>query len=337
MAVAADDGRSGRPAVALVTGAAGFAGRHLVDLLLHETGWQVVGFARTLTPQAHPRYQMRRGDIRAQDEIRQALAACRPDFVLHLAATTPPAPEALMYGVNVGGTANLLEAVHEAAPRARVLVVGSDAQYGRLPPRHVPTSEKAPMRPVGAYGRSKVLQERIALKYGRMASLDVVCVRPFNHIGPGQSDRFVVSSLAQQIARAEAGLGSQTIQLGRTDTARDFTDVRDVVRAYLGCVRDGEAGAVYNVGSGRSYQIGAIADLLAAAASVPVTFTSVAQRARPGDVLHTRCDASSVYRRVGWAPRIPIERTLRVTLDYWRGQVSGEHPRGETESMAGSP
>src|SRR5205814_4970553 len=104
-------------------------------------------------------YRFRLGDIRSHDEIRQTLAESQPDYVLHLAAALPPAPDALMYAVNVGGTANLLEAVHAATPLARVLVVGSDAQYGRLPPRHVPTSERAPMRPVGAYGRSKVLQE----------------------------------------------------------------------------------------------------------------------------------------------------------------------------------
>jgi GDP-4-dehydro-6-deoxy-D-mannose reductase len=193
------------------------------------------------------------------------------------------------------------------------------------------------MRPVGAYGRSKVLQERVALQFRQMTGLHVVCVRPFNHIGPGQSERFVVASLARQIARAEAGLVSGTIQLGRTDTARDFTDVRDVVRAYLGCLRDGEAGAVYNIGSGRSYSIAEIAERLAATATVPVSLTSVAARARPGDVLRTQCDASRVSQCTGWAPQISMEHTLRDTLDYWRGQINGPHRPGSMESAAGDP
>ena len=193
------------------------------------------------------------------------------------------------------------------------------------------------MRPVGAYGRSKVLQEHVAFQYRQLTGLDVVCVRPFNHIGPGQSDRFVVSSLARQIARAEAGLASATIQLGRTDTARDFTDVRDVVQAYLGCLRDGEAGTVYNIGSGRSYSIAEIAERLAATAAVPVSFTSVAARARPGDILRTQCDASRVSRCIGWAPRISIEHTLRDTLDYWREQVNSPHRPGGMERAAGDP
>jgi GDP-4-dehydro-6-deoxy-D-mannose reductase len=335
MKAAGEDSCRATSVTVLITGGGGFVGRHLIEYLIQETDWQIVGFGRTPPGQEHPRYRFYFGDICEQDAIRQALAVSRPDYVFHLAAATPPAPDALMYAVNVGGTANLLEAVQGVNPRARVLVVGSDAQYGPLPPRHVPTSERAPMRPVGPYGRSKVLQERIARQFQTMLSLPIVCVRPFNHIGPGQSDRFVVPSIARQIAEAEAGLTSGVIQLGRIDTARDFTDVRDVVRAYLDCMRDGEVGGVYNVGSGQPYRIAEIADLLAAAAAVPVTFTSVTARARPGDVLRTQCDASVLHRRTAWAPRIPIEKTLTDTLDYWRAQVRRERLPHEAASVVG--
>lgn len=316
-------GQSGAPTRALVTGATGFAGQHLVELLLRETDWHILGFGRTASNQHHARYQFCAGDISSDRQIREVLAEGRPEYVFHLAAATPPAPDAHMHAVNVGGTANLLEAVYATSPQARVLIVGSDAQYGALPSHDVPTPERAPQRPVGAYGRSKALQEQVALQFRKMTSLQVVCVRPFNHIGPGQSERFVVASLARQIASAEAGIRPSTIQLGRTDTMRDFTDVRDVVRAYLACARLGEDGAVYNVGSGRSSSIAEIADRLAAFATCPMTFTSVEERARPGDVLRTECDASAVRTRTGWEPRIPLEQTLRDTLEYWRTQLHG--------------
>jgi GDP-4-dehydro-6-deoxy-D-mannose reductase len=149
-------------------------------------------------------------------------------------------------------------------------------------------------------------------------------VRAFNHVGPGQSERFVVASIARQIACAEAGLGPRTVQVGRTDTARDFTDVRDVVRAYLLCALRGRPGTIYNVGSGQPRRIVDVAETLAAGTEARVVFDSVPGRVRPGDVLVTQCDASRIRRRTGWTPRIPLEQTLADTLAYWRAIVRNE-------------
>jgi GDP-4-dehydro-6-deoxy-D-mannose reductase len=314
---------SRQPKLALVTGATGFAGRHLIDALLVETGWEIVGLARRVRASPQPeRCRFVVADLTVGDQVRRALTDVQPDFIFHLAAATPPVPDEQLFDMNVGGAITLLEAVTSVCPLAPVLIVGSDAQYGPQDAAHLPTAENAPMRPVAAYGRAKVLQECIALRYQRMVGLRIVCVRPFNYIGPGQSDRFVVATLARQIALAEQGLGPSTIEIGRTDTARDFTDVRDVVRAFIQSLLLGRPGAVYNIGSGTPRGIAAIAGSMASIARVRVTFHSVPSRIHQGEVRVTQCDASRLRDRTAWMPRIPIEQTLLEILDDWRTCVA---------------
>jgi nucleoside-diphosphate-sugar epimerase len=227
-----------------------------------------------------------------------------------------------MLAVNVTGTAALLDAVATECPGAWVLVVGSDAQYGVLDSAHRPTSETAPMRPLGTYGRSKVLQESVALRYAA-TGLRVVCLRPFNLAGPGQSDRFVVGAIARKIALAELGAGPATVEVGRLDVRRDFTDVRDAAQAFVRAILLGSPGAVYNVGTGTSRSIGEVAGMLAASATVPVTFRSVPGRMRAGDVEVTRCDPSRLRADTGWVPTIPIQQTLADSLDHVRAALAG--------------
>jgi GDP-4-dehydro-6-deoxy-D-mannose reductase len=155
-----------------------------------------------------------------------------------------------------------------------------------------------------------------------MADLQVVCVRPFNHIGPGQSARFVVGSIARQIALIEAGAAAGPVQLGDLDSARDFTDVRDVVRAYVVCIAQCEPGSTYNVGTGVPRFIRDIVEMLVGAARVPVDVHSMPGRVRSHDVSVTQCDSSQLRRRTGWKPGILIEQTIIDTLDYWRDVVS---------------
>lgn len=309
--------------VALVTGAAGFAGRHLVDALL-ETSWSIVGLTRRAPAGSQPEpCPFVVADLLEPAVLRPIVADVSPDYVFHLAAATPPASDEMTLAVNVGGTTALLDAIALERPGARVLVVGSDAQYG-LPDRgDRPTPETAPMRPLGAYGRSKVLQESIALRYAAMTGLRVVCLRPFNLIGPGQSDRFVVGAIARQIALAEVGAASSTIEVGRLDVRRDFADVRDVVRAFVRAILLGPPGAVYNVGTGTSRSIREVAGMLASSAAIPVTLRTVPGRVRPVDVEVTQCDPSRLRAETGWAPTIPIEQTLADTLDHARAAVAG--------------
>lgn len=316
--------RTSEPGVAVVTGASGFAAQHLVGALLDHTTWDVVGLSRRRIEVESQRYTPVVADVCNPNDLRSTMAEAAPDFVFHLAAATPPAAPDSFFSVNVGGTATLLEAVVTACPTAAVLVVGSDAQYGPQDPSNTPTSESAPMRPMGPYGRSKVLQEAIGLAAGRMTDMRVVCVRPFNHIGPGQSDRFVVSSIARQVAEAEAGLAPPEVTLGRVDSRRDFTDVRDTVRAYIQALVTGRNGSVYNIGSGVARTIEEVVSALTSQATIPVTWRSVRNRIAPTEVTLTMCDAGRLTSETGWEPRIPLEKTLMDTLSYWRQMVGRE-------------
>jgi GDP-4-dehydro-6-deoxy-D-mannose reductase len=180
------------------------------------------------------------------------------------------------------------------------------------------------MRPVGAYGRSKVLQEAVALRYATMADLRVVCVRPFNYVGPGQSDHFVVSRIARQIALAERSPGDGVIELGSMQAVRDFTDVRDMVEAFIRALLFGASGAVYNIGSGQGHSIGLVASKLAAMATKPVAVRSVPGRVRRSDVEITTCDASLLRRDTDWVRSLPLDQTLADTLTYWRARTAAE-------------
>lgn len=305
------------PRSALVTGAGGFAGRHLVGHLLASTAWTVAGFSRSgLGGDPDERVRDLRGDITNPDDVAGALAASMPNYVFHLAARTPPAGDADLLDTAVRGTTVLMEQVLAAVPNAAVLSVGSDAQYGPQERESLPTTEDAPMRPVHAYGRAKLRQEEVALAYAS-AGLKVVCVRPFNHIGPGQSDRFVIPAIASQIARAEAG-GPPVVELGSTEDRRDFTDVRDVVRAYLQALIMSPSGGVYNIGSGVNHSIGEAVAILAGMAVTKVEVRPVAGRLRRGEPSETCCDASRLRSLTGWARAIGFEASLRDTLDHFR-------------------
>jgi GDP-4-dehydro-6-deoxy-D-mannose reductase len=309
----------------LVAGAQGFVGRHLVEELLLSSAWQVVELVRRPSyPTEYERCRRVVADVTDAERIQRVLEQWQPDYVFHLAAATPPATSREFFAVNVGGTSALLDAIVTKCPSAAVLIVGSDAQYGRLDPKWLPTPESAPLRPVGAYGRSKLLQEFIARRLQALTKTRIICVRPFNHIGPGQSDLFVVPTIARQVVLAERGLGPNVIEFGNGDSMRDFTDVRDVVRAYVQVLLSGRSGAVYNVGSGVPRRIGDIAAMLVAQASIPVTLRSVPTRFRSEEVLVTWCDASRLRRRTDWAPRIRVEDTLADTLEYWRALVAAQ-------------
>jgi GDP-4-dehydro-6-deoxy-D-mannose reductase len=315
---------TGVPKVALVTGATGFVGRHLLDAL-RQTPWSLVGVARRgPTPAGSERCRFVVADLREPARVERVIRESVPDYVLHLAAATPPSPDARILAVNVMASTMLLEAVVRERPSARVLIVGSDAQYGRLGPGNRPTQENAPMRPLATYGRSKVLQEAVALRYAAMAALHVVCVRPFGIVGPGQSPRFVVGKIVHRIAQAEAGAGPTTIEVGRLDVARDFTDVRDVARAFVHALLMGRNGEVYNIGSGVATSIEEVARMLASMAATPIAFRTVRNRFRAADVETTQCDASKLRTETGWAPTIPIEQSLADALDHARNIVGGK-------------
>jgi GDP-4-dehydro-6-deoxy-D-mannose reductase len=293
---------------AFVTGAGGFVGPYLVGHL-GDCGDDVVETDTEL-------------DVTDAEGFRKGLLAIRPEVVYHLAAashvgTSWSAPVDVLR-VNAEGTLNVLLASIEAGVE-RVLIVGSAEEYGRVSSDALPIAETTPLRPVSPYGASKAAAEMLASHAFHGRGLPVVSVRSFNHLGPGQSDALVASSIAKQVADAERA-GGGVVRTGDLSPRRDFTDVRDVVRAYRLLVERGEPGEAYNVCSGRDVAIQDIADLLAAACSVPVTFELDESRLRPVDVPVVRGDNAKLRAATGWTPDIPLDRTLADILDWWRRQ-----------------
>jgi GDP-4-dehydro-6-deoxy-D-mannose reductase len=297
---------------ALVTGARGFVGPYLTAHL-EAAGDEVVG----LGPEV---------DITDGEAIRAAVTAARPDAVYHLAAashvgTSWSAPVEVLR-INAEGTLNVLLAA-EAAGAPRVVVVGSAEEYGIVDPSALPLAETAPLRPVTPYGASKVAAEVVGLQAFLGRGLQVIMARPFNHLGPGQSDRLVASTLAHQVARNERD-GTDVIMAGDLTPRRDFTDVRDVVRAYRLLVERGEAGEAYNVCSGVAVPVSEVADALIASASHPMRIELDPARLRPVELPVLQGDASKLRAATGWAPEIPLQQTLSDLLGWWRDRVARE-------------
>jgi GDP-4-dehydro-6-deoxy-D-mannose reductase len=265
------------------------------------------------------------GDLTSPDVVRRAVQLAGPDRVYHLAAQSyvPDSfadPMATLHN-NLAGLVNVLEAVRAIASGARILVVSSSEVYGRLAGA-APIGERAEFRPENPYAVSKAAQDLLGYQYHVAYGLDVVRVRPFNHIGPGQSDRFVASNFARQIAEIETGMHAPVIQVGNLAARRDFTDVRDMVQAYEAALLKGDSGAAYNLGQGSSVPVRSLLDYLVARSRVPVTVQVDPSRLRPADAPVLECDGRRFRETTGWKPQIPLEQTLDDILDYWRLQIA---------------
>jgi GDP-4-dehydro-6-deoxy-D-mannose reductase len=300
---------------ALITGGSGFVGRHLVDLLLEEGcgTWSLDrrGEApRGTTPV--------RADLLDREAVARAVAGSRPDLVFHLAARTPANAPGSTPSEWLGGdpvaTHYLLEAVGAHAPGARVLVVSSSAVYGQVSPEALPIAETAPLRPTTLYGVAKAAVELAALRFHAAHGFHVVRVRPFNLVGPGEPVGMLTTTLAAQVARIAAGKMPPVVRMRHRATSRDYVDVRDAVRAYRLLLEAGVAGEVYNLCSGRAVAIGTLAERLLALAGVEARVEETAPVPAPGDILAQSGDGSKLAVATGWAPEIPLDRSLEDLL-----------------------
>ena len=313
---------------ALITGAGGFVGSHLCAYLLRNTDWQMVG---TVYPDPvesqppEPRLRLTHADLRDPEGVRALVDEAQPDHIFHLAAQSfVPTSLADPWDTlenNIRAQLNLLEAVRLSGREVRVLVIGSNEEYGAPKPEELPQTEESPLRPNNPYAVSKVAQDFLGLQYHLAYGLPVVRVRPFNHTGPGQSPRFVVPAFASQITRIEAGLQEPVVKVGNLDTARDFSDVRDIVRAYHLAVTQGEPGEVYNLASGRARSVQGLLETLLSLADTEIRVERDPARYRPVDVPEAYGSAEKFRQQTGWEPEIPFEQTLRDTLEYWREQA----------------
>ncbi len=310
---------------ALITGISGFVGSHLAEYLLEATDWQVAG--TVFGPYGNiadlcGQLELYPAELSRLDVMIFILEQSQPDVIFHLAAQPLVTASRLdpwgTLETNIRMQLNVLEGVARVRSDCRVLVVGSSEEYGLVSPEDLPIDEDTPLRPLSAYALSKVAQDLMGLQYFLTHGLQVVRVRPFNHIGPRQRLGFVASDFASQIAAAEAGLQPPVIEVGNLAARRDLSDVRDVVRAYAMLITQGEPGQVYNIGSGESHSVQALLDRLLAMSQVAVEVRQDPNRLRPSEVLDMICDATRIRERTGWQTTIPIEQSLREVLEYWR-------------------
>ena len=315
----------------LVTGITGFAGSHLAQYLI-STKNTVAGLSLSAsleefsqlfekkTPTVH------QCDLSDTIKLTSLLEEEKPDAVIHLAAHSQAAgawkKAAEILETNIVGTQNLMSAVFEAAPGARILLVSSGEVYGSVSPGELPLREDGKLMPNNPYAVSKLAQEYVCLQYHEAFATEVVIARPFNHLGPRQTGDFVVPSFARQIAEIEAGLREPVLLVGNLDSERDFTDVRDTVKAYLVALTKGEPGEINNVASGNPVRIREVLDILLELSRVRPEVKNNPELMRPSDTPVIYGDSSKLRSLARWQPEITLEQSLLDTLNYWRTRVA---------------
>jgi GDP-4-dehydro-6-deoxy-D-mannose reductase len=304
-----------------VTGATGFAGGHLIEHLAGSA--PIVGWGRS-TPrrELQPLATWEKIDLLDREAVRDAIAALRPAAVYHLAGAPQVADSwrdtARPLEHNVLGTSHLIDAIRRARLSCRVLVAGSASVYA---PSDHPISESGVQAPGNPYALSKLAQEQLALRAVADDGVQAIVARPFNHTGPRQSPDFVAPSIARQIARIEQGGVEPVIRVGNLEARRDFSDVRDVVRAYALLLQRGAPGQAYNVGSGTGRSIRSLLDALLARARVDVRVETHPERLRPSDPAALVADTGRLRAATGWVPGIPFESMLDDLLEFWRREL----------------
>lgn len=323
---------------ALITGITGFAGSHLADYLLaHQPQVEIFGTRRWRSPMdniAHlsgeigKKIRLIETDLRDYSSVRHCLEESRPNYIFHLAAqsfvpTSWSAPAETL-NTNIVGQTNIFEAIRHLGLDPVVQIACSSEEYGLVYPHETPITEANPLRPLSPYAVSKVAQEYLGYQYFMSYGLKVIRTRGFNHTGPRRGEVFVTSNFAKQLASIKAGLQEPVIHVGNLDAVRDFTDVRDMVRAYWLAVTKAKPGEVYNIATGHGITIRELLDRLIALAGVDVTVQPDPARMRPSDVEILIGDSSKFRADTGWEPQIPLDQTLHDVVHYWLDRLGAK-------------
>lgn len=311
---------------ALIIGAGGFVGGYLISELC-QRGWEVCA-----TKLPHEKIHIFSGsavsystadlDILDENAVRGLIADCRPDVIFHLAAQSSVAlswkKPALTADINIKGCIDLLEAVRGSGLSPRILFIGSSEEYGYAANRPEPVRETVRPEPANIYAITKLAQNMIGELYCKAYGMDIISVRAFNHIGPGQLPQFVVADFCKQAAEIAMGKRKPVIYVGNLAAKRDFTDVRDIVRAYAGLAEKGKSGETYNVGSGHAVSIQSILDEIIRLSGAEIRVETDKERFRPVDVPFIEADVSKLKNDTGWERKISLENSLRDILAYFR-------------------
>lgn len=311
----------------LITGASGFVGGYLSEHLLSSQEFEIHGTYHSEeslhTSPVKDAIQFHHVDLQQKESIASLIQDVKPDFIFHLAAqANVPASfkdPIQTFHANIDSQVYLLDALRLVDMlQTRVLIVGSAEEYGYIRPDELPINESAPLRPANPYSVSKIAQDYLALQYVISYKMLLIRVRPFNHIGPRQKTGYVTTDFAKQVAMIEKGKMEPIIKVGNLEAKRDFTDVRDMVKAYSLLVQKGEPGENYNIGSGKSHKIQEILDVFLSLSKIKITVEIDQEKLRPSDVPEIICDPKKVNEVTGWKTEIPFEGTLQEILDYWR-------------------
>lgn len=307
---------------ALVIGAAGFVGSYLIRHLHDEWHMEVAATklpGEQLTDLPASIYDL---DILNKEDIIELLFDVRPDYIFHLAAQSSVSvawnnPQ-LTVDINIKGGINVLDAVRELYYKPRVVMIGSGEEYGHIRPGETPIREENRLNPGNIYAATKACQNMVGSIYSKAYDMEIVLVRAFNHIGPGQSSIFVVSDFCRQVTEIEKGLREPVMYVGNLSAKRDFTDVRDVVRAYALLAQHGIKGETYNVGSGKAVEIREILNMIISLSESEIRVEIDPAKIRPVDVPVIEADITKLQQATGWQPDISLKDTIEEVLNYWR-------------------
>lgn len=305
---------------ALIIGAAGFVGGYLINEL-SANGYEVHAThlpSETIQQECYCHIL----DVLDKDNVKSLISEITPDIIYHLAAQSSVAvswkkPQ-LTAEINIIGSINVMEALPE---NARLILVGSGEEYGFIRENACPIKETESLNPANIYAVSKVCAGMIGKIYHRAYNKDIVTVRAFNHSGAGQAETFVISDFCKQIAEIENNLRPPEICTGNLSAKRDFTDVRDIVRAYRLLGEKGVSGKTYNVGRGKAVSIEYILNTAIELSKIPITHRTDPNRMRASDIPVIEPDISEIFSDTGWVAEIPVEKTISDTLDYWREKL----------------
>lgn len=307
----------------MVIGAAGFVGPYLVDSIRAELDNEIIVTKLCNEQTDISGAVIENLDVLDRKQIFDVIGKYKPQYIFYLAALSSVAASwknpSLTVDINIKGALNLLDTIREINNyNPRILIVGSGEEYGHIQENEIPIRETNSLHPGNVYAVTKACQNMMATLYSEAYGMDIVLTRSFNHIGPGQKPIFVIADFCSQVAKIEKGQQEAVIKVGNLSAKRDFTDVRDVTKAYIALMKKGRKGETYNVGSGHAISVQDALDMIISKTWKSVKVEIDETKFRPVDVPIIEADITKITKDTGWKPIIPIERSIEEILEFWR-------------------
>jgi GDP-4-dehydro-6-deoxy-D-mannose reductase len=317
----------------LITGINGFVGSHLSEYILNNNLGEVFGTYRKNEDLSNIKTVMKKielieCDITDSYGVDKTIEEVKPNYIFHLAAqafvpSSWKSPVETL-NTNIIGSLNLFEAIKKNDKNIVIQIAGSSEEYGLVKENEIPITEENPLRPLSPYGVSKVSMDLLGYQYNKSYGLKIIRTRAFNHEGPRRGESYVTSNFAKQVALIEAGEQEPVLKVGNLEAKRDYTDVRDMVKAYWLAAEKGIPGEVYNISSGKAYTIQEVVDILKNLSKKEFEVKVDPSRLRPSDVQILLGDSTKFRKQTGWKPEIPFEKTMEDLLNYWRKKIKEE-------------